>query len=54
VALSVVPVTLISLRYLLLVAAGRTGEPEELVLRDRVTALGVLAAGAMVLFGLYA
>jgi decaprenyl-phosphate phosphoribosyltransferase len=53
VALSVVPVTLISLRYLLLVAAGRTGEPEELVLRDRVTALGVLASGAMVLFGLY-
>jgi decaprenyl-phosphate phosphoribosyltransferase len=53
VALSVVPVTLIALRYLLLVAAGRTGEPEELLLRDRVTAFGVLAAGVMVLLGLY-
>jgi len=53
VALSVVPVTLITLRYLLLVAAGRTGEPEELVLRDRVTAIGVVAAVVMVLLGLY-
>ena len=53
VALSVVPVTLIALRYLLLVAAGRTGEPEELLLRDRVTAISVVAAGVMVLLGLY-
>lgn len=53
VALSVVPVTLIALRYLLLVAAGRTGEPEELLLRDRVTAIGVVAAVTMVLLGLY-
>lgn len=53
VALSVVPVTLIALRYLLLVAAGRTGEPEELLLRDRVTAVSVLAAAVMVLLGLY-
>lgn len=53
VALSVVPVTLVSLRYLLLVAAGRTGEPEDLLLRDRVIAFGSAAAAAMVLFGLY-
>lgn len=53
VALSVVPVTLVSLRYLLLVAAGRTGEPEDLLLRDRVIALGTLAAAAMVLVGIY-
>jgi decaprenyl-phosphate phosphoribosyltransferase len=53
VALSVVPVTLIALRYLLLVAAGRTGEPEDLLLRDPVTAIGVVAAIVMVLLGLY-
>lgn len=53
IALSVVPVTLVSLRYLLLVAAGRTGEPEDLLLRDRVIAFGAVAAAAMVLFGLY-
>jgi decaprenyl-phosphate phosphoribosyltransferase len=53
VALSVVPVTLIALRYLLLVAAGRTGEPEELLLRDRVIAVGAAITAAMVLFGLY-
>ena len=53
VALSVVPVTLIALRYLLLVAAGRTGEPEELLLRDRVIAVAAVITAAMVLFGLY-
>ncbi len=53
VAVSVVPVTLIVLRYLLLIAAGRTGEPEELLLRDRVVGVGALAAVAMVLIGLY-
>ncbi|CAN5767748.1 decaprenyl-phosphate phosphoribosyltransferase [soil metagenome] len=53
VALSVVPVTFVSLRYLLLVAAGRTGEPEDLLLRDRVIGIGAAAAAAMVLFGLY-
>lgn len=53
VALSVVPVTLVSLRYLLLVAAGRTGEPEDLLLKDRVIALGALAAAVMVLVGIY-
>lgn len=53
VALSVVPVTLIALRYLLLVAAGRTGEPEELLLRDRVISIGGLLTAAMVLVGLY-
>lgn len=52
-ALSVVPVTLIVLRYLLLIAAGRTGEPEELLLRDRVVGVGALATVAMVLIGLY-
>jgi decaprenyl-phosphate phosphoribosyltransferase len=53
VALSVVPVTLVVLRYLLLIAAGRTGEPEELLLRDRVVGFGALAAVAMILVGLY-
>jgi decaprenyl-phosphate phosphoribosyltransferase len=53
VALSVVPVTLIALRYLLLVAAGRTGEPEDLLLRDRVIAIGAAVTAIMVLFGLY-
>jgi decaprenyl-phosphate phosphoribosyltransferase len=53
VALSVVPVTLIVLRYLLLIAAGRTGEPEELLLRDRVVGIGALASIAMILVGLY-
>lgn len=53
VALSVVPVTLIALRYLLLVAAGRSGEPEDLLLRDRVIGLGAVLTVAMVLFGLY-
>ncbi len=53
VAMSVVPVTLVSLRYLLLVAAGRTGEPEDLLLRDRVIGLGAVIAATMVLFGLY-
>ncbi len=53
VAMSVVPVTLVSLRYLLLVAAGRSGEPEDLLLRDRVIAVGALVAATMVLFGLY-
>lgn len=53
VALSVAPVTLITLRYLLLVAAGRTGEPEELLLRDRVIAVGALVTVAMVLVGMY-
>ena len=53
VALSVVPVTLVSLRYLLLVAAGRTGEPEDLLLRDRVIAVGTLAAAVMVVVGIY-
>ena len=53
VALSVVPVTLIALRYLLLVAAGRTGEPEDLLLRDRVIAIGAAVTAVMVLFGLY-
>jgi decaprenyl-phosphate phosphoribosyltransferase len=52
-ALSVIPVTLITLRYLLLVAAGRTGEPEDLVLRDRVIAIGAAVTAGMVLFGLY-
>lgn len=52
-ALSVVPVTLIALRYLLLVAAGRTGEPEDLLLRDRVIAVGAAVTAVMVLFGLY-
>jgi decaprenyl-phosphate phosphoribosyltransferase len=53
VAMSVVPVTLIALRYLLLVAAGRTGEPEDLLLRDRVIAIGAAVTAGMVLFGLY-
>lgn len=53
VALSVVPVTLIALRYLLLVAAGRSGEPEDLLLRDRVIGVGAVLTAAMVLFGLY-
>ena len=53
IALSVVPVTLIVLRYLLLIAAGRTGEPEELLLRDRVVGFGAVAAVTMVLIGLY-
>jgi decaprenyl-phosphate phosphoribosyltransferase len=52
-ALSVVPVTLIALRYLLLVAAGRTGEPEELLLRDRVIGAGAVLTLAMVALGLY-
>ena len=52
-ALSVIPVTLIALRYLLLVAAGRTGEPEDLLLRDRVIAGGAAIAAVMVLVGLY-
>jgi hypothetical protein len=52
-ALSVVPVTLIALRYLLLVAAGRTGEPEDLLLRDRVIAVGAAITAVMVLVGLY-
>lgn len=52
-AMSVVPVTLIALRYLLLVAAGRTGEPEDLLLRDRVIAIGAAVTAGMVLFGLY-
>jgi decaprenyl-phosphate phosphoribosyltransferase len=52
-ALSVIPVTLIALRYLLLVAAGRTGEPEDLLLRDRVIAGGAAVAAIMVLVGLY-
>jgi decaprenyl-phosphate phosphoribosyltransferase len=51
--LSVIPVTLIALRYLLLVAAGRTGEPEDLLLRDRVIAIGAAVTAAMVLLGLY-
>jgi len=53
VALSVVPVTLVFLRYLLLVAAGRTGEPEDLLLRDRVIAVGAAVAVLMVMLGLY-
>ena len=53
VALSVVPVTLIALRYLLLVAAGRTGEPEDLLLRDRVIAGGAVVTALMVMYGLY-
>jgi decaprenyl-phosphate phosphoribosyltransferase len=52
-ALSVIPVTLVALRYLLLVAAGRTGEPEDLLLRDRVIAIGAAITAAMVLLGLY-
>jgi decaprenyl-phosphate phosphoribosyltransferase len=52
-ALSVIPVTLIALRYLLLVAAGRTGEPEDLLLRDRVIAGGAAITAVMVLVGLY-
>jgi decaprenyl-phosphate phosphoribosyltransferase len=52
-ALSVIPVTLIALRYLLLVAAGRTGEPEDLLLRDRVIAVGAAITAVMVLVGLY-
>ena len=45
--------SLIAAQCLLLVAAGRSGEPEDLLLRDRVIGVGAVLTAAMVLFGLY-
>lgn len=54
VALSAVPVTMVLLRYLLLMANGRSGEPEDLLLRDHVLLVGTLLTATMVLIGIYA